>query len=69
MVFIYKYIYFLTFKKILTKRGPLNFYCVFFLMVFVLTCLRMAQVQVKTCSAPVSITKRIKTNMFCVSLN
>lgn len=31
------------------KRGPLDFYCVFYCMVFVLTCLMTAYVHAETC--------------------
>ena len=51
------------------KRCPLDFYCFFLGMGFVLTCLKTAKVHAETCCIHVRLTNRVKTNLCCVRLN
>ena len=46
-------------KIVIKERGPSYFYRIFLCKVFVLTCLKMAQVQAETCSIHVKV-KQLK---------
>jgi len=51
------------------ERGPWGVYCIFFYKVFVLACLREAQVQAETSSSYVNVTEWIKINRRWVRFN
>jgi hypothetical protein len=51
------------------NKGPLDFSYVLHFKIFVLTCLRMAEVQAKTCRMHVKATLQMKINLCCVRLN
>ena len=50
------------------KKGLVSFFVPSFVS-FLLTCLRMAELQAETCSLHLSVTNRVKTNLCCVRLN
>jgi hypothetical protein len=51
------------------KRRPIYFYYIFLYKIYVLKCLRTAQVQAETCSIQVRVINLIKINVCCFRLN
>jgi len=68
-IILYRIFFFNIIQVVPVKRDPLDrLCCVFLYTVFVLTCLRMAYVQVETCSRHVKVTSWIKIYLYCVGL-
>jgi hypothetical protein len=63
------YVFCFNIIKMVTKMGPLNFYCIFLHMVFVLACLRMTSVKAETCRKHRKVTNRINIKLCSVRLN